>query len=147
MKKLQLFVAFWRNFFIGDNPLIAYMTMWSLAFVFSMSHYSMPLWPLLPVCVSFIIVASPHLKHPATTKFNNFLILLSCMVSIVIIPLILFRLVSSDLTPLNISRILLTFLPVLIAAGALTPLYKRFPVFTHIIAMFTSIYLVYNIPW
>lgn len=147
MKRLRLFVAFWRNFFIGDNPLIAYLTMWSLAFVFSMSHYSMPLWPLLPVCISFIIVASPHLRHPDPTKFNSFFILLGCMTTIVIIPLILFRIASSDLTPLNISRILLTFLPVIVAAGILTPFYKRFPVFTHILAIFTSIYLVYSIPW
>jgi hypothetical protein len=58
MKKLRAFAAFWYDFVVGDDWLVAVGIVASLAATYAVSRTSIPAWWLLPVAVAVLLGVS-----------------------------------------------------------------------------------------
>ena len=71
MSYLKKFFAFWVDFIVGDDPVIALGVVAALALTWALAHADQPAWWLLPAVTCLLLAGSLIRAAMATRKVDH----------------------------------------------------------------------------
>lgn len=120
MTYLRNFLAFWKNFILGDDKRIAIAIMWICLITYAWTHELFNIWYFSPLAVLALVTTLLYVDtNPRATlatalrnRMTSPYILVAPMLLCIVVPQVLFRFMNGDLTSQHV------LVPVVILVGA-----------------------------